>query len=1147
MTRRLLTSVGAEARLAQARSWLSEQVELGEVLVIGATRRAADDLVRECVEASDPGRPRGVIGVRRHTLARLASELAAEGLGRHGLTPLGRLGAEALAARAIHACRQERPLAYFEPVAELPGFARALARTARELRDEDVPRSALAATDAAGADLSRLLGRIERELEQGRLADPARILALATERAEGGPHPLLGPALLLVDVSATTRRERALMAAVASRARAVLAVACAGDEVGVEALAAALGASPERLETAPPATALQRIQRRVFASGRRERHEADPSFSFFSAPNEDRECVEIARQILAAAREGRRFDRVAVVLRSTEAYQPLLEDALRRAEIPAFFTVGTTRPNPAGRAFLALLDCAAQDLSATRFGEYLSLGQVPKLDEAGAPARVEAAWAAPSDETQLVFRTREREPTPEPGPEPPPPPPGEGAEFDGTLRVPALWERMIGEARVVKGQARWRARLAGLLEELALRTEALERVGGDAADADLRRLGLRRARIENLRRFALPIVDALAELPDEAHWGHWLDALDGLAVLALREPDGVRGILAELRPMADVGPVGLAEVRQALADRLGTLRREPPARRFGRVFVGSVDEIAGRSFELVFVPGLAEGIFPRKSFEDPLLLDVRRRAVDPRLADRERRFAEERLRLRLAAGAAETRLIASFPRIDLGTGRARVPSFYLLDLIRAAEGHIPRLPELAQRAADGADARLGWPAPRDRDRAIDAAEHDLAVLAALVGDRETRRVRAGRAVYLLDVNAALARSLRARGRRWLPRWFPVDGLVASPDDAHLREALEAQRPTARSYAPTALEDFATCPYRFFLRAVVGLRAEEDDVAFERMHPLTRGQLFHRMQFHLLQEELGRTPPAPAPSGAPEAEDALQAALRASIAKLESGEPIPAPSSAPVSEAEDAALAARIHAVVQRIAEAAERDLAPLLPGVFREEVALLERDLLVWARGRRADVEAGWLPLHAELGFGVQRRPGSERDPASTEDPARVLEGALLRGAIDLVEVRGSDGAVRVTDHKTGRVPDVVARSRGDARIFGGRHLQPVLYALAAEAVLARPATSGRLSYCTERGGHAAVEVRLDDATRWSARRLFETIDEAVAGGFLPAAPAEGACDYCDARVVCGPNEPVRIRRKSQRELVPLMTLRSLK
>ena len=128
----------------------------------------------------------------------------------------------------------------------------------------------------------------------------------------------------------------------------------------------------------------------------------DGSLELFSAPGEGRECVEIARRILAEARRGVRFDEIGVFVRSPQSYFGLLEHALRRADVPAWFDRGTRRPHPAGRAFLALLACGAEHLSAARFAEYLSLGQVPtpvvrrSPDEGGWPLRTtrRSAFAA---------------------------------------------------------------------------------------------------------------------------------------------------------------------------------------------------------------------------------------------------------------------------------------------------------------------------------------------------------------------------------------------------------------------------------------------------------------------------------------------------------------------------------------------------------------------------------------------------------------------------------------------------------------------------------------------------------------------------------------------------------------------------------
>src|SRR5690606_24302362 len=103
---------------------------------------------------------------------------------------------------------------------------------------------------------------------------------------------------------------------------------------------------------------------------------------------------------------------------------------------------------------------------------------------------------------------------------------------------------------------------------------------------------------------------------------------EDLATAALARPARVVQTLADLRPMAAIGPVSLAEARDVLRDRLLTLAWDPPARRYGSVFVGTPHQARGRSFRVVFVPGLAERIVPQRPREDPLLLDSRRRDID---------------------------------------------------------------------------------------------------------------------------------------------------------------------------------------------------------------------------------------------------------------------------------------------------------------------------------------------------------------------------------------------------------------------------------------------------------------------------------------------------------------------------------------
>ena len=128
----------------------------------------------------------------------------------------------------------------------------------------------------------------------------------------------------------------------------------------------------------------------------------------------------------------------------------------------------------------------------------------------------------------------------------------------------------------------------------------------------------------------MPLIDIFSGWPERATWVDWLQRLEGLTPRVLRRPEHVQRILADLRPMSTVGPVSLTEVRDVLADRLRSLEIEPPAYRYGRVFVGSPHQARVRAFRVVFAPGLAERLFPHKLREDPLLLDDLRRELAAR-------------------------------------------------------------------------------------------------------------------------------------------------------------------------------------------------------------------------------------------------------------------------------------------------------------------------------------------------------------------------------------------------------------------------------------------------------------------------------------------------------------------------------------
>ncbi len=1088
---RLIESSSAQLRLHEARAFVQTHAARGDVWLVGASRGAVDDLARRI--ASEWG---AAMGLHRFSLPQLAARLAAPILAAEERAPATYLGSEAVAARATFDALKDGGLSYFGPVARTPGFPRALARTVQELRLAAVDPAALERLPFGGRDLAALLHGFDDQFAAARAIDRAALFDAAA-RALGAADPPAVPPLLLLDVSLDHIAEVALVKTLIARAPNALIAIPFGDVATLERLQR-LGLHEEVLEQKDPSD-LAALRRYLFADRQPPEREPAGDVTFYSAPGEGRECVEIGRRILQEAARGVPFDEMAVFLRAPDRYAGLLEHAFRRSGIPGWFDRGTRRPHPAGRAFLAVLACAVEKLSARRFAEYLSLGQVPRPEDAqrppmfvppldddldvGGAMRDRGGAAAPQELEEPATRLAPRASHLA----------DEDALIEGTLRTPWKWEKVIVEAAVIGGEpARWHRRLAGFGNELRLRLDAERRDDPESPLAahiarDIRHL-------DHLRAFALPVIDRLASWPAAATWGEWLDRFVALASMVLSQPERVQAVLEQLRPMAAIGPVSLEEARDVVADRLRTLELDAPRARYGRVFVGGPQQARGRTFRVVFVPGLAERMFPQHPHEDPLMLDDEMRApLGAELIEQQGRLRTERLLLRLAVGAPTEKLWLSYPRLDTAESRPRVPSFYALDVMRAITGRIPPHGVMQQQAAAEGRALLGWPAPDRAVDAIDDLEHDLAVLKSLIDVDPPASVR-GHAHYLLRLNECLKRSVSARWARGRCQWTVYDGITRVT--AITKPILETKRLGARPYSLSALQKYASCPYQFLLSAIYKLEQPKDIEPLQKLDPLTRGSIFHEAQaafFRQLKKD-GRLPLTP---------DAMPHALKTI----------------------DAALAA--------VASRYEDELAPAIDRVWHDEIADIGRDLRVWVG--RLPLTDGWEPAYFEFAFGLPGDTG--RDPASIGDPVLVDSRFILRGSVDLVETSGNN--LRITDHKTGK-----NRTTWKTVIGGGSILQPVLYGLAVEQALGQPVTVGRLFYCTSAGQFPDPPIPLNEQNRRAGIEALEIIDRAVELGFLPAAPAERACTWCDFLPVCGPDEPRRIRNKSAEKLGDLEALR---
>jgi CRISPR/Cas system-associated exonuclease Cas4 (RecB family) len=1087
---RIIEGSDAAQRLSEARAWVSARSDRPGVLIVSASRGAADDLARSVAAAGG-----GAIGLHRFSITQLAAHVAASVLAARGIAPASFIGGEAVAARATFEASRAEELGYFGPVARTPGFPRALARTLHELMLARVGAAELAGLPLGGSDLAHLLERFEEQFAAASATDRGTLFEAAVE----APVMYRTFPLLLLDVPMESAIEFDFARKLIEIAPDVLVTIPFGDLATLDRFERE-GLKPIVLEP-PGASDLTALKRYLFATRQPPERGALGDVRLFSAPGEGRECVEIARRILVEARAGVPFDEMAVFVRSPRDYVGLIGHAFSRAGIPAWFDRGTGRPHPSGRAFLALLWCAVERLSAVRFAEYLSLSQVPDVASTATPPSI----PPPTDDLFYGFTGIEA-----PADEPDFPLVDEmssnatsgvtainqerAAVVEGTLRAPWKWEKLIVESAVIGGDPqRWHRRLLGLAEQY--RHQWVEEAREDPDSPRLLRIERDARNLTHLRDFALPIIDTLAGWPATATWGEWLARFEELAPRVLRKPARVLRVLGELRPMATIGPVSLEEVRNVLSVRLRTIDAHPPANRYGAVFVGGAHQARGRAFRVVFVPGLAERMFPLKPREDPMLLDKEmREPLAAGLPVQEDRARTERLLLRLAIGAATEHLWLSYPRIDVGGSRPRVPSFYVLDIMRAITGNIPYHEELQHRALVGGGAKFDWPAPARPSDAIDDVEHDLATLRDLI-DTPNRAAVKGHAHYLLRLNDGLRRSVTMRWARARSRWLPQDGLVrVSPGT---KVILESQRLGARPYSVSALQKFATCPYQFLLSAIYRLEPNDEPEPLQRLDPLTRGALFHQVQAEFLRS--------------------MQANERL---------PLDAASVPLALQLVDSKLA--------DVAAAYRERLAPAIDRVWQEEIAALGRDLRVWVR--RLPDARDWRPSYFEFSFGLS---DDGRDPRSVSEPVMIDGRFRLRGSVDLVEFKQGSAQARVTDHKTGK-----NRSTPRTVIGGGGILQPVLYGMAIEEILSKPVVSGRLFYCTSAGGFTEREILLNDANRRAGLEALEIVDRAIELGLLPQAPAPRACTWCDFRAVCGPDEEKHVARKPADLLGDLTALR---
>lgn len=332
----------------------------------------------------------------------------------------------------------------------------------------------------------------------------------------------------------------------------------------------------------------------------------------------------------------------------------------------------------------------------------------------------------------------------------------------------------------------------------------------------------------------------------------------------------------------------LGRTRFAALLRAALLRLVPPPGPLGcpgtGVLVGELGQLGDRGWAQLFITGLVDGELPQRTPEDVVLDDDDRRALN-RLCDAPvwplAQHDGERAPLLLAQALAHAQAAQLSWATSDEEGRPLLRSPLIDAVLQAAarpeppRWRVPLLPwpdqarhraELWARAAlrPGPAEQSPAPAAPPEARFGSGAPHVRACAPLLLDAlAEYDRSRAARLRARIAIEQQRGRFFAALAAGLAPAVLdglagPFSGRLAAGDGV---DRLQLRLPGSPEHplSASALEDYAKCPFRFFVRRV--LKATPVSEGGEDLDPLASGRLHHAVleRFFLNRRDRGRLP------------------------------------------------------------------------------------------------------------------------------------------------------------------------------------------------------------------------------------------------------------------------------------------------
>lgn len=625
------------------------------------------------------------------------------------------------------------------------------------------------------------------------------------------------------------------------------------------------------------------------------------------------------------------------------------------------------------------------------------------------------------------------------------------------------WNRISRKAGVVRGTDGWKRGLDRFIRAIE---ERLDEKDASRSEAQLKYLERERERAEQIEREVARIASD-TEPPADATWGAlaaWAARCRGAHVPAPgsdieREAgEAVDEVVQKLRIAQKL------EERTDVTTFIDTLEaaltaaRRPEGRLGVGVSVGSATTAVGLQFDRVHLVGLSEGVFPVPEPADPIFPD------GDQLGRRVERLGEERRAFLAAFAAADDgRVRLSAPSWDTSLRRAFAAP-WLLEISSGLGGRPLTSSEL-----------WGLTGPSWLTRVMSPSQSlDIAPALLDIGEWRTEQARASQGLGRLErsglarrTDLPLGRNLEVQRSRRSTSLTSFDGHVRARADAGL-----ARHPTSAS----AIEDWAECPFRYFMGRVLRVEATENPEDDEKLSigALLKGSLIHRILERFFRELRVEGRPRLDEGYGTRDHDLLESIAFKTFADVEAG-----------GQAGHA------------LSWANERDAILLdLHSTLTDDETRRER----------------FVPAKFEQAFGMDT-PDSWQAAAI---PLSAGGEARIRGYIDRLDLPPEGmppDAALVLDYKSGWIPNQ-KHLKADP-VLAGTQMQLAAYSVATRRWLAEekgagdPAVEAAYWGITAKWKFARVSVTLDADVERRLREVVDIIDRGLRNGAFPQVPGD--------------------------------------